>query len=133
MSDFYDILGVDKNASENEIKKAYRKLAIKWHPDRWADKSPEEQKHAEEMFKKISEANEVLSNSDKREKYDKFGDNWDKVNDSGFDGWGGFDINDFKDSTARNNSTWCLRIKLKDNLKMLFECYMDVRKTAAEL
>ena len=94
MSDFYDILGVDKNASENEIKKAYRKLAIKWHPDRWADKSPEEQKHAEEMFKKISEANEVLSNPDKREKYDKFGDNWDKVNDSGFDGWDGFDIND---------------------------------------
>lgn len=94
MSDFYDILGVDRNASEKEIKKAYRKSAIKWHPDRWADKSPDEQKHAEEMFKKVSEANEVLSNPEKREKYDKYGDNWDKINESGFDGWGAFDMND---------------------------------------
>lgn len=78
MADFYSILGVNKNASEDEIKKAYRKAAVKWHPDRWSGKSESEQKHAEEMFKQIAEANDVLSDPDKRSRYDKFGDNWDK-------------------------------------------------------
>ena len=66
--DFYEILGVSKSASEDEMKKAYRKLAIKYHPD----KNPDD-KSAEEKFKEAAEAYEVLSNPDKRAKYDRFG------------------------------------------------------------
>ncbi|MBN1473961.1 MAG: DnaJ domain-containing protein [Syntrophaceae bacterium] len=66
--DYYQILGVDKKASVDEIKKAYRKLAVKWHPD----KNPNN-KAAEEKFKKISEAYAVLSDAQKRQQYDQFG------------------------------------------------------------
>ena len=66
--DYYNLLGVSKGASQEEIKKAYRKLAIKWHPDKNQGNSD-----AEEQFKKISEAFEVLSNPEKRQKYDQFG------------------------------------------------------------
>lgn len=69
--DYYKILGVTKTASADEIKKAYRKLAIKFHPD----KNPGD-KVSEDKFKEISEANEVLSNSEKRKKYDEVGANW---------------------------------------------------------
>lgn len=66
--DYYEILGVNKSASDDEIKKAYRKLAVKYHPD----KNPGD-KAAEEKFKEISEANEVLSDKQKRARYDQFG------------------------------------------------------------
>ena len=66
--DYYQVLGVDKKATAEEIKKAYRKLAVKWHPD----KNPNN-KAAEEKFKKISEAYAVLSDSKKRQQYDTFG------------------------------------------------------------
>ncbi len=66
--DYYEVLGVSKNASEDEIKKAYRKMAIKYHPD----KNPDN-KEAEEKFKEAAEAYEVLSDKDKRAKYDRFG------------------------------------------------------------
>ncbi|SMO64829.1 DnaJ C-terminal domain-containing protein [Solitalea koreensis] len=69
--DYYKILGVEKNADESTIKKAYRKLAIKYHPD----KNPND-KSAEEKFKEISEAYAVLSDKTKRQKYDQFGENW---------------------------------------------------------
>ena len=69
--DYYKILGVDKAASADAIKKAYRKLARKYHPD----VNPGD-KEAEKKFKEINEANEVLSNPDNRAKYDKYGENW---------------------------------------------------------
>ena len=66
--DYYDILGVSKSASEDEMKKAYRKMAIKYHPD----KNPDD-KGAEDKFKEAAEAYEVLSNAEKRAQYDRFG------------------------------------------------------------
>ena len=66
--DYYEVLGVSKNASDDEIKKAYRKLAVKYHPD----KNPGD-KEAEAKFKEISEAHEVLSDKQKRARYDQFG------------------------------------------------------------
>ena len=66
--DYYEVLGVSKNASDDEIKKAYRKLALKYHPDR----NPGD-KEAEEKFKEASEAHEVLSDKQKRARYDQFG------------------------------------------------------------
>jgi curved DNA-binding protein len=70
---YYDILGVDKNASDAEIKKAFRKLARKYHPDIAKDKSGSEIK-----FKELNEANEVLSDPDKRRKYDELGADWNR-------------------------------------------------------
>lgn len=69
--DYYNILGVNKNASQDDIKKAYRKLARKYHPDL----NPND-KEAEKKFKEINEANEVLSDADNRAKYDKYGEHW---------------------------------------------------------
>ena len=66
--DFYDILGITKNASPEEIKKAYRKMALKYHPD----KNPND-KAAEEKFKLAAEAYEVLSDPEKKAKYDQYG------------------------------------------------------------
>jgi len=68
MADYYDILGISKNASDAEIKTAYRKQALKWHPDR--NKSPQ----ASEKFKEVNKAYEVLSDSKKREMYDQYGE-----------------------------------------------------------
>ena len=66
--DYYELLGVTKNASQDDIKKAYRKLAKKYHPDVNKDN-----KEAEKKFKEVSEAYEVLSDTDKKSKYDQFG------------------------------------------------------------
>jgi len=67
--DYYEVLGINKNASEDDIKKTYRKLARKLHPDL----NPND-KDAQAKFQKINEANEVLSDPEKRKKYDQYGE-----------------------------------------------------------
>ncbi|CAI9727758.1 Hypothetical predicted protein [Octopus vulgaris] len=67
--DYYKVLGVNNNATDAEIKKAYRKLALKWHPD----KNPDRKDEAERKFKEISQAYEVLSDKQKRDVYDRYG------------------------------------------------------------
>lgn len=103
--DYYQTLGVKKDSSQDDIQKAYRKLARKFHPD--VNKDPE----AEVKFKEIGEAYEVLKDPDKRKKYDQFGANWNRVGgapggappgwegvhfDFGQGGGGGFDFGDFQ-------------------------------------
>ena len=87
--DYYEVLGVEKNASANDIKKAYRKLAIQYHPD----KNPDDKK-AEEKFKEAAEAYSVLSDPDKRARYDQFGhEGLGGAAGGGFNG-AGMDMND---------------------------------------
>ena len=69
--DYYKVLGIDKNATQDEIKKAYRKLARKHHPDLNPDDA-----NAKKLFQQINEANEVLSDPENRKKYDQYGENW---------------------------------------------------------
>ena len=71
--DYYSVLGVKKNASQDEIKRAYRELAMKYHPDRNVDKSESEKKQIEERFKSVNEAYAVLSDPEKRQSYDAYG------------------------------------------------------------
>jgi len=130
--DYYEVLGVSKNASEKEIKQAYRKLAIKYHPDR----NPDNQE-AEEKFKEAAEAYEVLSNNDKRSRYDQFGHQGMKGGRGGFGG--GMNMEDIFDQFgdifsgfgggfnsgfgSRNRTTKGsnLRIRIKLNLKEICE------------
>ena len=95
--DYYEVLGVDKNASEDEIKRAYKKMARKYHPDLNPDN-----KEAEEKFKEVNEAYEVLSDSDKKARYDQFGfagvdPNYGAGAGGGAYGAGGFDFGDLGD------------------------------------
>lgn len=104
--DYYEVLGVGKNATDDELKKAYRKLAKKYHPDA----NPDNKEEAEAKFKEVNEAYEVLSDSQKRKMYDQFGFDGPQgfgngaqgggyySYGSGFDGFGGFsDFGDFGD------------------------------------
>lgn len=132
--DYYKSLGVNKNASEEEIKKAYRKLAMKYHPDRNAGN-----KKSEELFKEVNEAHEVLSDKQKRAEYDNGGMNFNQ-DFSGFSGNKGYrksnNMNDifgdemfasfFKQNGFRNNyeeettnqydASFNLKVKLEDTI-----------------
>eukprot|EP00933_Yihiella_yeosuensis_P000458 TRINITY_DN1006_c4_g1_i1.p1 TRINITY_DN1006_c4_g1~~TRINITY_DN1006_c4_g1_i1.p1 ORF type:complete len:220 (+),score=45.55 TRINITY_DN1006_c4_g1_i1:50-709(+) len=72
LDDYYQVLGVSRTASDSEIKQAYRREALRWHPD----KNPKDQETAEHMFKAVAEAYDVLSNPEKRSLYDRFGMGW---------------------------------------------------------
>ena len=87
--DFYEVLDLSKDATENDIKKAYRKLAMEFHPDRNAGS-----KEAEEKFKEASEAYEVLKDPKKRQRYDQFGHSGLKGGLGGFGGGFDFDVGD---------------------------------------
>ncbi len=91
--DYYQLLGVGRDATADEIKKAYRKLALKYHPD----KAKGDKKVAEEKFKQISEAYAVLSNPDKRKEYDQFGSQVFRQKFSQEDIFKGADFNDMFD------------------------------------
>jgi curved DNA-binding protein len=95
--DYYDVLGVKKTATEEEMKKAYRALAMKYHPDR----NPGNKKEAEERFKEINEAYAVLSDKDKRRQYDQFGPSGFSQRYSQEDIFRGFDLNDVLSSIFR--------------------------------
>ncbi len=92
--DYYEVLGVSKTATADEIKKAYRKLALKYHPDKFATKSDAEKKEAEEKFIEAANAYDVLSDAEKRQKYDQFGPSlgpqgFPGGGEGGFGGFGG--------------------------------------------
>lgn len=93
--DYYEVLGLTKTASDAEIKSAYRKLALKWHPD----KNPDNKKEAEEKFKEINEAYQVLSDSKKKQAYDQFGH-------AAFDAASGMGGNPFSGGFRQGPFTW---------------------------
>ena len=148
--DYYEVLGVDKNATDDDLKKAYRKLAKKYHPDANLDNP----KEAEAKFKEVNEAYEVLSDKQKRQMYDQFGHagvdgnagggySYGQGFNGGFSGFGGFsDFGDFGDlgdifssffggSSTRSKATSGPRkgADLKTNIDVTFEeSYLGVEK-----
>src|SRR5271154_1310521 len=99
--DYYKILGINKNASPDEVKKAFRKLAVKYHPDK-----NKNNKAAEEKFKEANEANEVLSDPEKRKKYDELGRNWQNYQQGGAQNPGGFDWSKWQNAQGGQRRTY---------------------------
>jgi len=92
--DYYKILGVGKGASAEEIKKAYRKLALEYHPDRGGGDE------AEKKFKEVNEAYQILSDPQKRSQFDQFGSNFNQAGGQGFSGFEGFDFGNFRSNAG---------------------------------
>ena len=95
--DYYEVLGVTKGSSEGEIKKAYRKAAMKYHPDKYTNASEKEKKEAEDKFKEVNEAYQVLSDPQKKQQYDQFGHAAFEQGAGGFGGGFGGDFEDLGD------------------------------------
>lgn len=110
----YDILGVSKDATQEEIKKAYRKLSLKYHPDKHVSDTPEEQKKNEELFKEVANAYDVLSNPEKRQQYDNPPQSSNDFMDDDFF-W-----NPFGTRKKVNRGTDC-KIKISISIKDLFK------------
>lgn len=131
---YYKILGVDKNADDATIKKAYRKLAMKWHPD----KNPDNPDDAEAKFKDISNAYEVLSDKEKRRTYDQFGEAGLKENFKGFNQQSADDIfkNFFGNSDPFNfhfNQEFTFSNRRKQERRLPEEINYDLNCTLEEL
>ena len=118
---YYEILGVDKQSSEEDIKKAYRKLAMKYHPDRFSGASEAEKKNAENKFKEISEAYSVLSDKNKRQQYDNFGSDFANKSGGFSDFFGGSSDRKAKSTQKGEN----LKITIKATLE---EIALGVKK-----
>lgn len=114
--DLYELLGVQKTANASEIKKAYRKMSKKFHPDLGGD---------EEMFKKISNANEVLSDPEKRKKYDAYGHGWENAGGGFGGGFGGTFEEQLRRHHARANRGSDIHIAIELTLE---ECYNGCEK-----
>lgn len=106
--DYYKILGVDKKATQDEIKKAFRKLALKYHPDKTKG-----DKAAEEKFKEVNEAYEVLGNKEKRQKYDTMGENYQYYQQGGNPA-GGFDWSQFMNQRQGGGQSYSFEGNLGD-------------------
>ncbi len=131
--DYYETLGLPRTATSDEIKQAYRKLAKKWHPDR-----NKGSKEAEERFKQVQEAYDVLSDPDKRAKYDKYGQNWEQAEayeaagvdpGAGFRWWSTSGSPDMSVSFGRGHRSFGGFADLSDIFRGFFED--DIRATAA--
>lgn len=127
--DYYEVLGLKKGAQPDEIKKAYRKLAKEFHPDK-----NQGDKEAEDKFKEISEAYEHLSDADKKSKYDRFGHNG--ANNGGFGGFGGRNMEDIYEQFGHmfGRQSQQPRVRVGDNMSLLLkltleEIFTGVKKT----
>ena len=141
--DYYEILGVSKNASEQEIKKAYRKSAMKYHPDKFSNSSEAEKKDAENKFKEVNEAYEILSDPQKKAAYDQYGHSAFENNGdqggfgqgSGFGGFsfegGSFDFGDiFDDFFNRGSSRGNQGPRVKEGADLRYNLTLTLEEVA---